>query len=178
MNKLISFLVFSTLAYFGLNNKPEPESNNKHETVEVPNEGIKLPREEKVNRVKISKNDLDNIVRCMYGESSEDYADAYKVVQVIVNRYNTGEYDTYTDVISEKKQFSCYRNKRYRSLETSSKIYLKLENVALNVFSKQIPDSLKLNSNIKHFVNPSTSSWLPKMKVVSISRNNHHYYEK
>jgi len=63
-------------------------------------------------------------------------------------------------------------------LETSSKIYLNLENVALNVLSKQIPDSLKLSSTVKHFVNPASSSWLPKMKVVSISANNHHYYEK
>jgi len=124
-----------------------------------------------------------HVENVLHGESGTNYKDAWYVAQVINNRFNTGKYNSFYDVVTEKGQFSGYKK------ITNKKVLDSLSCILHRVKYNDIPDSLKIPDNTLYFCNPkqvkseSTKRWFKRLRLQKISLFKqkylvHHYYSK
>lgn len=125
-----------------------------------------------------SEHDIELIAKVVYAEAGYDLIDAYKVTEVILNRYNCWQaryhYKSVGSVVTQKSQFYGYKSKAFRSVKKADldiRIAI-VKEVLDNNYSSKLPN------DCFYFLNPRLcKNWCKKRKkLVSKSKNNHHYY--
>lgn len=122
---------------------------------------------------------VENVI---FGESGNNFKDAWYVAQVIHNRYEAGNYNSYYEVVTAPRQFDGYKKINKREILDSINCILH------HVKYDNIPDSLRLPKGTMYFCNPKLISgknkiWFNKLKLVKVSKFKnknavHHYYKK
>ena len=89
----------------------------------------------------ISKEELNALAMCMEAEAgNQGYLGKVYVLDCILNRFDSGNYDTYIDVIYEPKQFECVMNGTINCEPADENFY---------IINNEFID--RTNSDIKHF---------------------------
>jgi spore germination cell wall hydrolase CwlJ-like protein len=125
-----------------------------------------------------SEHDIRLIAKVVYAEAGYDLVDAYKVTEVVLNRYNYWQtkyhYKSIGSVVTQKSQFYGYKSRAFRTVKKADL------DVRIAIVKEVLDEnySSKLSSNCLYFLNPKIcKNWCKKRKkLVSVSKNNHHYY--
>ncbi len=112
----------------------------------------------------------------MYGEIGGSYEDAWYVAQVINNRYKTGKYKSWTEVVNEKNQFNGNKYLKKGALRDS------FECIMEKVMEGKVPKKYKIDA--KYFCEPRIVAknnqkawrWFNKLKLVKKTKM-HNYYK-
>lgn len=117
-------------------NKPQPiyEEPIVEDVVETPKPTatptpVPTPTVEEITpEVILNEDEFEYVARCVFAEAgNQDYLGQVYVVDCILNRYDTGSYKTYTDVINAPGQFSVVSNGSIKKIKPSETTYKALE---------------------------------------------------